>query len=71
MDLADRPTPDLLQVLRSTLERLEKNRELRPDDPALQQFKRSILRLMADLQLRRESRQNAPDTNLKSPLIRC
>ena len=59
MDSADRPSPTLLQVLSSTLQRLEEARELSPDDPALQEFKRSILRLMADLQMKKESRKDA------------
>jgi hypothetical protein len=55
MDVAGRPAPTLVEVLRSTLLRLEHSQDFSADDPAFQDFKRSILRLMADLQLRREN----------------
>lgn len=54
MDLADRPSLNLLQILRSTLQSLELSQEFSQDHPALQEFKRSILMLIADLQLRKE-----------------
>ena len=56
MDAVDRPSPNLVQILRSTLQRLEQSREYAPDDLALREFKRSVLRLIADLQLRKESK---------------
>jgi hypothetical protein len=55
MDVAGRPSPTLVEVLRSTLLRLEHSPDFSVDDPAFQEFKRSILRLMADLQLRKEN----------------
>jgi hypothetical protein len=55
-DVVDRPSPHMIQILRSTLQKLERSREYALDDPALQEFKRSILRLIADLQLRKEHR---------------
>ena len=55
MDVVDRPSPNLVQILRSTLQRLEQSREFASDDLALREFKRSVLRLIADLQLRKES----------------
>jgi hypothetical protein len=56
MDAVDRPSPNLVQILRSTLQRLEQSREFTADDLALREFKRSVLRLIADLQLRKESK---------------
>jgi hypothetical protein len=56
MDAVHRPSPNLVQILRSTLLRLEQSREFSPDDLALREFKRSVLRLIADLQLRKESK---------------
>jgi hypothetical protein len=42
--------PSLIDVLRSTFEQLEQTIELRPDDPALRELKRSILIAIADLE---------------------
>ena len=60
MDAAHRPSPNLMEVLRSTLESLERSTEVSYDDSALQEFKRSLLRTIADLQLRMERKQNRP-----------
>ena len=60
MDAAYRRSPNLMEVLRSTLESVEKSAEFSADDPALEEFKRSILRVIADLQLRREHKLNRP-----------
>jgi hypothetical protein len=54
MDAAHQPSLNLMDVLGSTLERVEKSAEFSADDPALQEFNRSILRVIADLQIRRE-----------------
>ena len=61
MDVVDRPSPNLVEVLRSTLENLEKSTAFSPDYAALHEFKRSIVRLIADLQLRKERKSNTPD----------
>jgi len=57
MDAVDRPSPNLVQILRSTLRRLEQSTEFSSDDLALRELKHSVLRLIADLQLRKESKQ--------------
>ena len=41
-------TPSLIDVLRSTLERVEQSVKLTPDDPALREFKRHIPRMIAE-----------------------
>lgn len=61
-DVAERPSPTLIDVLRSTLLSLEQSREFSTDDPTLQEFKRTIIRLLADLQLRKESKPITPET---------
>jgi hypothetical protein len=61
MNVARRPSPTLIEVLRSTLVGLEGSREFNVDDPALREFKRSLLRLIADLQLRKESKSRTPE----------
>jgi len=71
-DAAERPSPTLIDVLRSTLLSLEQSREAKADDPALQEFKRSLLRLIADLQLRKETKSGIKpkmpkDTPQKKP----
>ena len=46
--------PILVEALRSTIQSLERNEELSPDDPALREIKSSILRAIAA----RETRGN-------------
>ncbi len=46
-----RPSPKLIQVLRSTLNRLQKSEELAPDDPALAELKESVLSKIAELEV--------------------
>ena len=60
MDAAHRPSPNLMEVLRSTLESLERSTEVNHDDAALQEFKRTLLRMIADLQLRKDNKPNRP-----------
>ena len=48
--------PALIDLLRSTLRRLEASEGLRPDDPALIEIKSHILRAIAELELQRSSR---------------
>lgn len=44
-------SPSLVEVLRSTLERLEQNEDLAADDPALAELKATILRAIAELEV--------------------
>lgn len=45
----------LVRLLRSTLERLERSEGLRHDDPALMEIKDSIVRSIAELEIKRDS----------------
>lgn len=51
--------PNLVQVLRDTLQRIERSNELLPDDPALLELQRSLLRIIAELELAREDESPA------------
>ncbi len=44
-------SPNLVDVLRSTLDRLEKSEELASDDPALTELKESILSNITELEV--------------------
>ena len=46
-------SPTLIQLLRSTLRRLEENSGLDSNDPKLVEFKNSILRAIAELEIQR------------------
>jgi hypothetical protein len=46
-----RSTPDLVQLLKETLKRLEQTEELQPNDPALVELKQSIVRTIAELEV--------------------
>jgi hypothetical protein len=48
--MGPRPSRSLLQILRSTVEQVEKNSDLAPDDPAVVEFKRTIMRSIAELE---------------------
>lgn len=52
-------SPNIIEVLRSTLERLEKKVELRPDDPALRELRRQVLRIIVELEVERTRRPAA------------
>lgn len=54
--------PILVGALRSALKRLEEQEELPPDDPALLEIKRSILRRIAR---RNQEDQTPPDPGAK------
>jgi hypothetical protein len=45
--------PSLIDVLRSTFEQLEQTIELRPDDPAVRELKRSVLAAIAELEVQK------------------
>jgi hypothetical protein len=46
-------SPNLRDLLRSTLRKLEENPELDPNDPQLQYLKGTILRSIAELDVRK------------------
>jgi len=52
-------SPNIIEILRSTLERVEKNVALSPDDPALQELRRMILRTIVELEIERDKRAAA------------
>jgi hypothetical protein len=45
------PPRDLIDVLRLTLEQVEKSESLNPDDKSLRELKSSIARTLAELEL--------------------
>lgn len=49
----DKLSPAFLQVLRSTLQRLEEAPGVDPDDPKLLEFKASIMRAIAEMEMRK------------------
>ena len=51
--------PDLIQVLRKTLQKLEESEHIRPDDRALIELRRSILRMIAELEIAKSSKSIA------------
>ena len=55
----DHHSPNIIEVLRSTLERLEKRMQLRPDDPALRELKHQVLRVIVELEVERTRRPAA------------
>ena len=54
-----RQSPTLIELLLSTLQKVERTECLRPDDPALRQLRRTILRVIADLETDKEQRPAA------------
>jgi hypothetical protein len=46
-----RPSRSLLEILRSTAEKVELNSDLASDDPAVVEFKRSIMLSIAELEV--------------------
>jgi hypothetical protein len=48
-------TPSLAEILRTTLEGVERDMEISPDDPALLRLKQAIVYLLADLEIRKEN----------------
>jgi hypothetical protein len=53
-------SPSLIEVLRSTLQRLEQHEDLASDDPALAELKGSILRTIAELEVTKAPLSTAP-----------
>lgn len=48
--------PSIIEMLRTTLNRLEENEELSPADPALIELKNSILRAIGEIELKKMER---------------
>jgi len=48
-------SPGLITALQSTLRQLEQTEEMTPEDPALVELKRSIVRVMAELEVKKAS----------------
>ena len=51
--------PNLVDLLRSTLKLMEQDEDFSPDDPAALELKASILRAIAELELRKTSKTDA------------
>jgi hypothetical protein len=60
-------SPSLIEVLRSTLNRLEQHEDLASDDPALAELKGSILRTITELEVTKAPVSTAPLS--PSPLL--
>ncbi|HEV2322769.1 MAG TPA: hypothetical protein VGS10_02340 [Terracidiphilus sp.] len=58
--------PSLLNVLRATLERIERSGEIDIADPAFLELKRSVTRAMAEFELAKSSKAEA---ELEPPLL--
>jgi hypothetical protein len=52
-------TPDLIELLRRTLEQLEKSQHLPPDDPKLIELKRAIVSAIAELRILKNGKLRA------------
>jgi hypothetical protein len=48
-------SPGLIELLRSTLEQLESSPDIRKDDAAMRELKNSILRTLAELEVRKSA----------------
>ena len=48
-------TPSFAEILRNTLECVERDMEVTPDDLALRRLKHAILCLLADLEIRKSN----------------
>jgi hypothetical protein len=62
-----RPSVGLIDVLRSTISRLERAPDIGPDDPAVITLKRILLRRIADIQ--EEPVQEQPTSQTEAPVI--
>ncbi len=54
MDATFPTSPSLVSLLRSTLQRLEESANIDPRDPTFMELKSTILRSIAELELRRQ-----------------
>jgi hypothetical protein len=57
-----RPSCRLLNILRSTVDQLQRNTDLGPSDPALKQLKGALLQRIADLEYVSDDSGPAPET---------
>ncbi len=57
--MRERHTPDLIHLLRQTLERLQETQDLLPNDPALLELKRSIVSAIAELKIATNGKSRA------------
>ena len=57
--------PSLINVLRATLDRIERSGEVDPSDPAFVQLKRSVTRAMAEFEVTRSKSSR----ELEPPLL--
>jgi hypothetical protein len=48
-------SPGLITALQSTLAQLEQSGDMGPEDPALVELKRSIVRVMAEMEIKKAS----------------
>ena len=51
------PSPKRIELLRSTLKRLEEELGLEPNDPKLLEFKDSLLRSIAEMEVRKQDEE--------------
>ena len=51
------PSPKLIELLRSTLKRLEEELGMEPNDPKLLEFKDSLLRSIAEMEVRKQDEE--------------
>ena len=56
--MGSRPSRSLIEILRSTAEKVELNSDLAPDDPAVIEFKRSIMLSIAELEINASTAPN-------------
>jgi hypothetical protein len=61
----------IIEILRSTLGRLQKDSEFHQDDPAVMQLKRHILQSLAEFESQKGTHpalESRPDMELESPI---
>ncbi|MGD0156905.1 MAG: hypothetical protein ABSB50_12475 [Terracidiphilus sp.] len=62
---------NIIEILRSTLRRLEQDADFRQDDPAVVQLKRHILQSLAEFELQKASQprlESRPGIELEKPI---
>jgi hypothetical protein len=58
--------PDIIEILGSTLERIEQSGEINPGDPAFVKLKRSVARAIAEFEVAKTARSEA---EVEPPLL--
>jgi hypothetical protein len=64
-------SPSIIEILRSTLTRLEKDSNFRQDDPAVVQLKRHVIQSLAEFESQKNDRpllEPEPGMELESPI---